>query len=634
MRLHKREIRRIIILPFVAGLFLLLFPVRDQQILYQYEMGKPWTEDNVVSNSSFPIYKSEKQIQEEKEEIRSKFIPYFTFDSLVEKTNLIIMSPEEKEWIDKNKVKYINVVRGNTAKKYSTKKIYTPKSAYALKKKELLPNIHYDTEMSQRVLEEQLSQVSATQGMVQQGQKIIDKGEILTEEKYQILYSLLKNENKDSVTESSTSQLVGIYGLIVILIILFLLYLYKFRRRFYKSPRDMMFFITLSFLVDAISIISIHYNPILEYVIPFTWITILGNIFFDSRTALFLHLMNLLLVSCAVPHPYVFLIMQIIAGMVVVVSLKNLARRSQLVETASWVVLSYAITYTLCTAIVFSIDNINKYVYLLLILNGVLIICSYGIIFLFEKIFKKTSDITLVEIADINSKLLLYLAEKAPGTFQHSIQVSTLATVGAREIDANFLLVRTAALYHDIGKAANAMFFTENQQNNYNPLLEKTPQQAIEIIKQHVTNGISLVKEHNLPSSIIPFINSHHGTSVIRYFYNTAINNANKNGEDTSQIKEEDFRYPGPKPKSKEEAILMMADTIEARTRSIKDINATSVLEIVNDTIDMQIADGQFDETDLSFKDVQTLRKVFAEHILSINHQRISYPKIETTSQP
>lgn len=301
-----------------------------------------------------------------------------------------------------------------------------------------------------------------------------------------------------------------------------------------------------------------------------------------------------------------------------------MTRRSQLAQTAGWILLTYAVAYTAYTfASTGEYATINPYMYLNFAINAAMIIAAYGLIFLFEKAFRLLSSITLVELTDINSDLLHRLAEEAPGTFQHSMQVSNLASEAAKAIGANALLVRTGALYHDIGKLSNPGYFIENQHPGHNPLLECDPKEAVRIIKSHVTDGEELARKHHLPEMIIHFITTHHGTSLVRYFYNNYVN-----AHPDEQVNRLEFQYPGPKPSTKEAAILMMADAVEARSRSLKEFSEEEIYEMVDTMIDTQIADGQFAETPLSFKDVEDIREVFKLRLLAINHHRIAYPKL------
>jgi putative nucleotidyltransferase with HDIG domain len=363
--------------------------------------------------------------------------------------------------------------------------------------------------------------------------------------------------------------------------------------------------------------------------IPFAWAPIIARVFYDSRTAIFIHIITVLIVSAATPAPYVFVVLQVIMGVVAVISLRDMTQRAQLAQTALFVFLAYSVVYTAMAMLVtgdMSSLEYNHYIYFAI--NAVLVICAYGLIFLFERTFGLVSNITLVELTNVNSNLMLEFAEKAPGTFQHSLQVSNLATEAAKRIGAKVLLVRTGALYHDIGKMTQPECFIENQTGN-NPLQSMPYAEAAKVIINHVEEGERIARKHRLPEVIVHFIRSHHGTSVTRYFYNTAVNAAKAAGGTAADVNKADYAYPGPKPSTKEAAILMMADAIEARSRSLSELTEQSIAAMVDQMIDLQVADGQFSETVLSFKDLEDIRAVFKQKLIEINHHRIIYPTIE-----
>jgi putative nucleotidyltransferase with HDIG domain len=336
------------------------------------------------------------------------------------------------------------------------------------------------------------------------------------------------------------------------------------------------------------------------------------------------------IVSVALPAPYIFLLTQIVVGIVAVISLRDMTQRAQLAQTAAFVLLVYCLMHTALHLLFTGMyKDLDWHYYLLFVINAILVICSYGLIFLFERSFGLLSNITLVELTNVNSNLMLQFAEKAPGTFQHSLQVSNLATEAAKRIGAKVLLVRTGALYHDIGKMSQADYFIENQVEGHNPLDGMDSATAAKVVIDHVLEGERIARKHHLPEVIIHFIRSHHGTSQTRYFYNSAINHAKQTGLDSSAVNKADYTYPGPKPTTKEAAILMMADAIEARSRSLKEMTPQSISDMVDDMIDMQMRDGQLAQTPLSFKDLEDVRAVFKQKLLEINHHRITYPTVE-----
>jgi putative nucleotidyltransferase with HDIG domain len=385
-------------------------------------------------------------------------------------------------------------------------------------------------------------------------------------------------------------------------------------------------------IIISAAFLLLAYVPSHEfvYLIPFVWAPIIARVFYDSRTAIFLHIITVSIVSLAVTMPYVFLLTQVLVGIVAVISLRDMTQRAQLAQTAAFVLISYSLIYTALHVLTAGDwQSINWHFYVLFAVNAVLVICAYGLIFLFERGFGLLSSITLVELTNVNSNLMLQFAEKAPGTFQHSLQVSNLATEAAKRIGAKVLLVRTGALYHDIGKMSNANYFIENQSEGNNPLIGMETAAAAKVVIEHVVEGERIARQHNLPELIVHFIRSHHGNSQTRYFYNTAINQAKQAGLDPSAVDAAEYSYPGPKPSTKEAAIIMMADAIEARSRSLKEMTPQSISDMVDDMINMQMQDGQLAETPLSFKDLEDVRVVFKQKLLEINHHRIIYPKVE-----
>ena len=409
----------------------------------------------------------------------------------------------------------------------------------------------------------------------------------------------------------------------MLFIILFALHLYVFRPIYAARFSTLLFFTILALIIIVPSYLLARQGwHWALYLVPFAWVPVLTRVFFDARTALFLHWIVVLIVSLVVPAPFEFLVIQIAIGMVAVASLRDMTRRAQLTQTAIWIFLAYTVAYTAVTlAVNGEWQAIDGHKYLYFAINSVFIVFVYGLVYIFERVFRLLSSMTLIELADFNSELLRTLAEKAPGTFQHSVQVSSLATDAAKAIGANALLVRTAALYHDIGKTVHPEFFIENQQDGVNPLLEMEPAEAAAHVISHVTDGEQIARKHHLPETIIHFITSHHGTSLVRYFYNTALNRG-------LNLDKADFQYPGPKPSTREAAVLMIADAVEARSRSLKEYTETSISDAVNQMIDAQIEDGQLDETNLSFHDLQVIRNLFKERLIAMHHRRIAYPKL------
>lgn len=618
---------RIGLFAIVAILIVFMFPRYTNAFRYHYEIGKPWGYNALTADYDFLIYKTDNQMADEQKHLMSGFSPCFKYIPKVQRQVLVI-AHQEMDWIKEEGYATISVVQNNVHRKYVLSEVYTPKSAYEHYGYECAQNLVLDTALTQAMRTKQLSSLSPTQGMVQKGERIIDKGEIVNERTYQILQSLARATQDETTANNQRAwSMMGKSILVVLFLCLFVIYLYVFRRQYLNDLSMVLFFNMLMVIVVGLACLVLRFDLSI-YLIPFAWIPILTRVFFDSRTALFLHFTTVLIVSIVAPTPVEFFFVQMVVGMVAVSSLSDMTRRAQLVQTSAWIFAAQVVAYT---SIVFAQtgtwSTLNPWFYLHFFICALLTIGCYGLIYAFEKIFHFISSITLVELTDINSHLLLSLAEKAPGTFQHSMQVSNLASEAAKTIGANALLVRTGALYHDIGKMANPQYYTENQQGMANPLSSMDPKEAAQLIIAHVTEGEQIARKNRLPEVIINFILTHHGTSLTRYFYNTYCN-AHPNEEVDKTL----FQYPGPKPTTKEAAIVMMADAIEARSRSIEDFSEKSIAEVVDQMIDAQIADGQFSETPLSFKDVEDIRRVFKARITAMNHHRISYPTLNKKS--
>ena len=603
----------------LATVIVLLFPRYNNTFRYHYEIGKPWGYTTLEADFDFPIYKTDEQLEKDQKQLLSTFAPFFKYIPRVQR-EVKVVSLETMEWLKNEGFSRITIHQN----KYPVSEVYTPMTARKKFGYDCALNLVLDTAKTEAMREKLLATVSPTQGLVQKGEKIIEKGEIVTEMNYQRLNSLRRAYEDESLGHRQrTLSILGEAMLVVRFLLLFIVYLYVFRIAYLRSTSTVLFFCLQMLIVIALACLALRFG-VSVYLIPFAWVPILTRVFFDSRTALFLHFTTILITSIVVPAPVEFFFIQIVVGMVAVSSLNDMTRRAQLFQTAAWIFLSQSVAYTALTfaqtGVMSSIDN---WMFLYFFICGLLTVGCYGLIYAFEKMFRFISSITLVELTDINSELLHTLAERAPGTFQHSMQVSNLAAEAAKTIGANALLVRTGALYHDIGKMTDPLYYTENQNGVENPLLQMDPRDAAQVVIAHVTEGEKIARRNHLPEVVINFITTHHGTSLVRYFYNTYCNAHPKEKVDESL-----FRYPGNKPTTKEAAILMMADAIEARSRSLDDFSEEAIKKAVNQMIDAQIADGQFAETPLSFKDVEDIRRVFVSRLTAMNHHRISYPTL------
>ena len=617
----------------LAALSIYLFPRFESNFKYTYEVGQPWGYGLVMAEFDFPINKTEAQLAAERSMLMQDYTPCYTSQKSSNPSELYIVSLSEMERLTSLGCSFVSVLENKVSTLVSVQNIYTPKTAFQLTNKEYSPNLVYDSIKSQYVLDQLLEPMSLTHGMVPAGAKIIDSGEIVTEEICNLLdsYAAAKEKQNVSKRQGFVSSLGGAVCIIFFLVV-FYLYLFTYRRKLLDNLRHVLFFTILMAIIISIAFLVLVYVDAKEfiYLVPFVWCPVIARVFYDSRTAIFLHIITVCIVSVALPAPYIFLLTQLMVGIVAVISLRDMTQRAQLAQTAAFVLLVYSLMYT-AMHLLFTgtYSDIDWHYYLLFAINAILVICSYGLIFLFERGFGLLSNITLVELTNVNSNLMLEFAEKAPGTFQHSLQVSNLATEAAKRIGAKVLLVRTGALYHDIGKMSNADCFIENQVEGHNPLDGMDTAAAAKVVIDHVLEGERIARKHHLPEVIIHFIRSHHGTSQTRYFYNTALNQVKQAGLDASAVNIADYTYPGPKPATKEAAILMMADAIEARSRSLKEMTPQSISDMVDDMIDLQMRDGQLSQTPLSFKDLEDVRAVFKQKLVEINHHRITYPTVE-----
>ena len=659
----------------LIGLIVELFPSQDK-FKYQFEVGKPWSYELITASFDFPIYKSDQQISQEKDEILKDFTPFYHLDTSVNDIQIkklfsdwkkksgklpisqnyikakfksiysigIISVEEYNKLIEDGRENISCILPNRVTHSMAIENVYTPKTAYEeivrdaperLKSYDLnlylVENLKYDSATSELSKIDLLKNLSLTSGMVQTGERIIDRGEIVTPATYLELHSLkIEYEKRKESIQQSGIVIIGEIIMIFGLISLFFLYIFLFRPRIFNSFGDLLFISLLIVMIVGITAFSLQYTTLSYYMVPFALIPIIIRVFYDPRTALFAHIISMLIISFMVDNSIQFVVLQIVIGMVAVSSLKDMTQRSQLAQTALYIFLSYSAIYLAFEFISEGdVQRIHWQTILYFAISSVILLFAYVLIYFFEKIFGLISSITLVELTNINSDLMMKFAEVAPGTFQHTLQVSNLATEAAKKINANSLLVRTGALYHDIGKMQHPEYFTENQMGGKNPLSDLDFEEAARIVINHVTDGIEIAKRSHLPEQIINFIATHHGLSKTKFFYNSFIN-----AYPDIKPNDEAFTYPGPLPNNKETAILMMADAVEARSRSLTKYTEESVNEMVEDMINSQIADGQFREAPITFRDVETVKSVFKEKIKNIYHTRIAYPEAKNTPNP
>ncbi|HON71182.1 MAG TPA: HDIG domain-containing protein [Tenuifilum sp.] len=490
-------------------------------------------------------------------------------------------------------------------------------------KEYIQPNLFYDEVATQKFRNELISNISITKGLVQAGEKIVVKGEVVNSEIYQILESLKKEYDKRLGSKNLFAILFGNMILIASLYIVLFLFLLNFRNEVLNDIRKLLFILMLITASAAVSALVIKTNSFSIFVIPLAIVPIFVKTFFDSRLALFVHLITIFLVAFLVPNSFEFVFTNFIAGIVAIIGLSKMYNRGQLFKTVGLVYFSY-LTLTLSLYLVGdgSLKGVNWFIALWYGINALLLLASYQLVYIIEKFFGFLSDITLIELSDTNLDLLRKLAEVAPGTFQHSLQVANLAESAVQRVGGNPLLVRTGALYHDIGKMANPMFFIENQQGGFNPHENVDNVKSAEIIINHVHEGVKIAAKAGLPSQIVDFIKMHHGTSKVKYFYNKELQAENAN------IDEGKFSYPGPEPQTKETAIVMMADAVEAASRSLKEYNVQSIDQLVERIIDDQLNSGQYSFADVTLRDISLIKTIFKKKLQNIYHVRLEYPDL------
>ncbi|MCK5823668.1 MAG: HDIG domain-containing protein [Bacteroidales bacterium] len=544
----------------------------------------------------------------------------------------------------------IIVVKNNVAEERDISKIFTPKISYNYIKQNIskefktykksserinflnslklyeyvVPNLFYDEETSNKIKQNLINDLSLTKGMVQAGELIVTKGEIINTKKFLILKSL-KSEYEKSLGSSTNYHLILLGQIILIFasVLVLFLFLYNFRKEILKHNIKTTFILLLVLITVITASMVIKSNVISLYVVPFAILPIIISTFYDDRLALFIHTITILLIGFIVPNGFEFVFLQFIAGIIAIFSLSQIHRRGQLFLSSILVIISYCIVYFGMAIIQEgNIREINLYNFAWFAGNGLLLLSAYPLIYLFEKLFGFLSDISLMELSDTNNQLLRELAEKAPGSFQHSLQVASLAEEAIFKLGGNPLLVRTGALYHDIGKSFNPQYFIENQVAENNPHDKLSFEKSAQIIIEHVTKGVEIAKKNGLPHQIISFIETHHGTTKTKYFYRSFINKYPDKEVDVSK-----FTYPGPAPFTKETAVLMMADSVEAASRSLKIYTDETINELVDNIIDAQISEGQLDNVELTFKDITTIKNIFKNKIKNIYHTRIEYPE-------
>lgn len=659
----------------VVVLLLVYFLPRETKFGYEYEQGRPWRYNSLIATFDFPVYKTPDEVKAERDSALSQFQPFYTEDVQIAQRQIAafetawragrfgdvpahclnhvdkmlrgvyeagMVPSADLSQMAKERTPGVRVVEGTEAVTRPITELYSTRSAYEYIvyadtinfPRELLarcnineylsPNLSIDSAKTSAVREDLLAAVSPASGMVQSGQRIIDRGEIISAEQYKILQSferetVRRNDPSKGMWQVVTGQVI----FVLCVIVAFVFYLRLFRREYLRSPHSILLLSSLIAIFPLITYAMVDQKFLNVYMVPYAMVPIFVRIFMDSRTAFMTMVCSVILSSLALHSNYEFVIVQFMSGMTAIYALRDLTERSQLLRVALAVfVTSSAIMlgYDLSQGIEFS--HLDRSMYVYNAVNGVLLLFAYPLLYMIEKLFGFTSSVTLVELSNTNNSVLRRMSKVAQGTFVHSLQVANLAAEVADKIGAKPQLVRTGALYHDIGKMLNPAFFTENQ-TGVNPHDELTEERSAQIIISHVTEGLKLADKYHLPKVIRDFISTHHGRSQVKYFY-IQWKNKHQGEEPDAKL----FTYPGPNPFTREQAILMMCDAVEASSRSLKEFTEESIKELVNRIIDSQVQAGYFRESPITFRDIADAKRVLAESLKTIYHTRIAYPEL------
>lgn len=659
-----------------AACIILALPHETESFPYDYKQGQPWNYEQKIAPYAFPIMKSEKQLKHEQDSVLKEVAPYCKFDSelgskqierfrsdasqhgyvdvplsyvlhvrqlLIEVYTAGIMDPNEYNTAIGDGTKTLRFVDGAIATSRDVANIYSTRTAYEYimgadadhftratlaqlhVDDYLVPNVLIDDEKTSIARKEARESVSPSSGMIQAGERIIDRGEIVTAHKYDILESmkaesLLKGEKEK---KSLLPIIVGQSGLVIILFCLMLAYVLLFRRYIFNNLRSMLFLYSTITFFSVASCLFVKFHFYSVYLIPFAMAPVFVRIFLDSRTAIMAHFTLVIIASIPLHTNYQFIITEFLGGVVAIYSVRELTQRSQLFQTAllatGMTMLSGFCLFLLSGT---ALRELDRSWFFYIALNGVALLFAYPLLYLMERLYGFTSSVTLIELSNINAPIFRRMAKEAQGTFVHSMQVGNLAAEVAAKIGAKVQLVRTGAMYHDIGKMKNPAFFTENQ-TSVNPHDALEEERSASIIINHVTDGLKVAEKYNLPSVIRDFIVTHHGTSMVKYFY---IQACNKHGEEN--VDKRAFTYPGKNPATREQAILMMADAIEAASRSLKEYTEESLTRLVDGIVDGQVAAGCYKECAITFRDISEAKRVFIDSLKTIYHTRIAYPEM------
>ena len=682
LRDHYAVIIKVFLLLATVSGVVLMFP-KEGKFKYEFKRGAPWMHENLIAPFDFSILKTPEELEMERRDVMVTVSPIFQrqTESMQQKISALTERfeaawerkyPESGEVSERRKENLqlaleifdtlyrtgiieqtplidgrmpgytIIVVDDNVATERPIGDFFTIQSAdryitatlqdheeadvpllTGLLRDHIDRNIVFDEEKTEAETMAALDEISLSRGMIQTGERIISRGEVVTDRKYQILESLRQAyEKKLGGSARYAGILAGQIILVFVSVFALFLFLYYFRRDVFHENKNIFLILLLIVGMVYLARVIVHFNMEFIYILPVCLIPIIVRVFFDTRLALFVHLIGIIIIGFLVPNSFEFIFLQLFAGIVTILSIARLERRSQFFLTSLMIFITYSIIYTGMTLIQEGdLSDMKLMNFIFFGTSAVLTLFSYPVIFIFEKAFGLLTDVSLMELSNTNNKLLRELALRAPGTFQHSMQVANLAEEAAYAVNGNALLIRTGAMYHDIGKMDVPLYFIENQSTGVNPHDELTYEESAEIVTSHVYKGIELARRYKLPEQIIDFIRTHHGKRKAEYFYRLQ-----KKDFPEEEVDEERYNYPGPNPFSRETAILMMADAVEAASRSLKQPDEESISELVENIIDQQMKQGLFENADITLKDITKIKKIFKKKLLSIFHLRIEYP--------
>jgi len=671
-----------VILLYIVSILIVCFLLpRVGKFPYEFQRGKIWGHEELFAPFDIPILKTQQELDTEKDSLNKTFVLYYnelpevvvqqkklfsqTFDEQWENSGLqdgrnqlyqtivavldlvygrgILQTDENTE--NQSLSDQMIIIKNNIASEGDRNHILTPKVAYELvmaslekedSHEEMLflkslnlnnfiqPNLSFNADISQKAKNGQISRISYTKGVVPANRKIIERGELVNDEKYNVLTSMRHEfENRVGVSGDFKQIWAGQAIVVVICFLLVFVFLKYFRPEIFSNILRTTFLLLIIVLFIGLSCIVVRNDYFSLYILPFVLLPVIICTFFDARTANFIYIVILLLIGLIVPNGFEFVFLNFVAGLMGIINVRSIYRRGSLFRSITMVILAYCVAYSALVLMqgiyIRQIDWMN---YVRFAINGALIFVAYPSIFIFEKIFGFISDITLMELSDTNQPLLRKLSEVAPGTFQHVLQVANLSEEVIRKIGGNPLLVRTGALYHDVGKINRPGYFIENQTGSRNPHEDINPVNSAQIIVEHVTNGIEIARKDSIPQHIIDFIRTHHGTTTVRYFYNLQ-----QKKELDNQVDRSKFAYPGPNPFSKEMVVLMMCDSIEAASRSLKEINQHTISDLVDNIVNYQILEDQYNDANITYREINTAKQIIKNRLMNIHHVRIEYPK-------